>query len=80
MSPGMVSNYTDPRYVMDRRVGNYRVVSTVAYDGSSIDIPDDAVDVRVEPLAQYGATRVTYRQPLREVRFEDRGSRQPYFF
>ena len=32
-----------------------------------MDIPDEAVEVTVEPLARAGQVRVTYLKPTREV-------------
>ena len=76
----MVTNELESRHTMDRTVGNYRVVSEISYLGRPIEVPNDAVDVRVQPLAQFGATRVTYRQPLREVKFDDGRSGQTYIY
>jgi hypothetical protein len=46
---------------------HYRVVSEVRADGEWMDIPDEAVEVTVEPLARAGQVRITYLKPTREV-------------
>lgn len=46
---------------------HYRVVSEVRTDGEWVDIPDEASNVTVEPLARAGHVRVTYLRPTREV-------------
>lgn len=48
-------------------MASYKVVSRLQYDGQWIDIPDDAVDVTVQPTAQQGTVRVTYLKPVAEL-------------
>lgn len=45
---------------------NYKVISRVQRDGDWIGIPDDAVDVTVQPLPQQ-YVRVTYLKPVTEL-------------
>jgi hypothetical protein len=46
---------------------SYKIVSRTQRDGQWIDIPDDAVDVTVQPLPQRGYVRVTYLKPIVEL-------------
>lgn len=46
---------------------SYKVVSRLQHDGQWIDIPDDAVDVTVQPMAQKGTVRITYLKPVAEL-------------
>lgn len=48
-------------------VASYRVVSELRYHGETVDIPDGARDVSVEPLPQYGAVRITYLREIHEL-------------
>ncbi len=65
---------------MDQPQANYRVVSEITYNGQCVAVPDDAIDVTVEPLASPGAARVTYLQRLRDVCFDDDGAEQEYIY
>lgn len=49
---------------------NYRLVSELRRDGQWIDVPDDAVDLKVEPLPRAGVARVTYLRPIWEVEID----------
>lgn len=51
--------------------GSYRVVSELKYHGQTVDIPERARDVSVEPLPQHGAVRVTYLQEIHELTVGD---------
>lgn len=63
---------------MTARTGSFKAVSEIVYSGQCVDVPDDAVDVTVEPLARPGVARVTYLQRLREVPFDDDRREQQY--
>lgn len=52
-------------------MASYRVVSKVRYHGQTVDIPDAAVGVSVEPLAGGGAVRVTYLREVHELAVGD---------
>lgn len=65
---------------MDQRQTNYRVVSEIRYNGDCVAVPDDAIDVTVEPLAREGAARVTYLQRLRDVPFTDGSAEREYIY
>lgn len=65
---------------MEQPAPTYRVVSEITHHGQCVAVPDDAVDVTVEPLPRPGAARVTYLQPLRDVRFEDDGAQRDYVY
>ena len=65
---------------MDRIMGNFRIVSEISYSGQQINVPDDAIDVTVQPLAGYGATRVTYLQRLTEVPFQSDRDSERYIY
>lgn len=54
---------------------DYLVVSELKRHGEQVHIPDDAVNVTVQPLGQRGVTRVTYLTPLRELRFDGDSNR-----
>lgn len=49
----------------------YRVVSELKYHGETVDIPDCAQDVSVEPLPRHGAVRVTYLREIHELTVGD---------
>ncbi len=65
---------------MDRIMGNFRIVSEISYSGQHINVPNDAIDVTVQPLAGYGATRVTYLQRLTEVPFQGERDSERYIY
>jgi hypothetical protein len=46
---------------------SYKVVSRTQRNGQWIDIPDEAVDVTVQPLPQQGYVRITYLKPIAEL-------------
>jgi hypothetical protein len=48
-------------------MSSYRVVSELKYHGQTIDIPEGARDVSVEPLPQQAAVRVTYLREVHEL-------------
>jgi hypothetical protein len=48
-------------------MANYKVVSRTQRDGQWINIPNDAVDVTVQPLPQQGCVRITYLKPVVEL-------------
>lgn len=50
---------------------SYRVVSELRYHGETIDIPEGARDVSVEPLPRQGAVRVTYLREIHELAVGD---------
>lgn len=50
---------------------SYRVVSELKYHGETVDIPEGARDVSVEPLPQQGAVRVTYLREIHELSVGD---------
>lgn len=50
---------------------SYRVVSELKYHGETVDIPDGARDVSVEPLPRHGAVRVTYLREIHELTVGD---------
>lgn len=56
---------------------SYRVVSEVRTDGEWVDIPDEAEDVSVEPLATAGHVRVTYLKPTRSVAVDGGDEQEP---
>jgi len=56
---------------------HYRVVSEVRADGEWVDIPDEASNVSVEPLATAGRVRVTYLKPTHEVAVDGGEEREP---
>lgn len=51
-------------------MSSYKVVSRTQRDGQWIDIPDDAVDVTVQPLPWQGYVRITYLKPVAELTLE----------
>ena len=65
---------------MKQNMANFRIVSEITYSGQHINVPDDAIDVTVEPLAGCGATRVTYLQRLTDVPFENGQDRERYIY
>lgn len=48
-------------------MARYKVISRTQRDGQWIDIPDDAVDVTVQPLPRQGRVRITYLKPVVEL-------------
>ncbi|PSP57101.1 hypothetical protein BRC82_00675 [Halobacteriales archaeon QS_1_67_19] len=46
---------------------SYKVISRTQRDGQWIDIPDNAVDVTIQPLPRQGFVRITYLKPVAEL-------------
>lgn len=65
---------------IERTSRDFRRVTEITYNGQCLNVPDDAIDVTVQPLAQYGVIRVTYLQPLQPVKFDDGHNEQTYIY
>lgn len=76
----MAPRLSSERRLTERNGGPFRYVTEITYNGQCLNVPDDAIDVTVQPLARYGVTRVTYLQPLQPVQFEDGQEEQTYIY
>ncbi|ACV47206.1 MULTISPECIES: hypothetical protein [Halomicrobium] len=56
---------------------HYRIVSEVRTDGEQVDIPDEASNVSVEPLATAGHVRVTYLKPTQRIAVDGGDETEP---